>query len=117
MPSKLVDATKGVSLTADDMTTLHNMFALAAKVEQAGFVVKQEVVAFCPLAWLVAEVAVATAHYCFEESHFGGGDVAKAAELYEKNATQIQTQIKALEAKSKKPSAVLLSEFKNYMKK
>jgi hypothetical protein len=117
MPTPLVDATKGVALSPEDMTTIHNIFDLAAKVQTAGFVVKPEAVAFCPLAWLLVEVTAAAAHYCFEESHFGGGDIAAAQKLYEQNAAQVQAQLKVEETKSKKNGAQLLSEFKNYMKK
>jgi hypothetical protein len=117
MASQFADNVKGVALSKEEMDTIQNFYTIAAKIEKAGFVIKPGTVNFCPLAWLVGEVVVAVAHYCFEESHFAGGDIAVAQKAYDATAVQLQGELRKLEAKSNKKGAQLLTEFKNYMRK
>ena len=110
-----IDDKKGVVLSQDDIASMKNFMDVASRLEKGGFVVPQGTVAFCPLAWLAAEVVVATLHYAYEESYLGG-DVAAMAKAYEQNAVKIKSQMTKLQTAGKKTGVQMLSELKNNIK-
>lgn len=114
--SKFIDEQKGVKLSKEDMDSLKHVFDLAGKIDKAGFVVHPGTVAFCPVAWFVAETAVALAHLAIEESWIGL-DVAAQQKVIEGNAGRLKEQLTALETKSHKSGVEILSKLKENMNK